>query len=70
MYETINLRPTKRYFIYRDTLTTENAALFFKAKSVDSLKVLIHKKYVQYKIDSTVFLGFKKKFKHEKTDKI
>jgi len=50
----------------RDTLTKANAADFFKANSIDSLKAEIHKMYKTAKLDSIFFVGFNKKFKQKK----
>lgn len=48
---------------HRDTLTRINAADFFKADNIDSLKVKIRKMYRFAKLDSALFIGFDKKFK-------
>ena len=55
---------------FRDTLTKAAFADFFLANNVDSLKTKIRamywKKYKFAKLDSTLFIGFDKKFKQKK----
>jgi hypothetical protein len=57
--------PAKITYV-RDVLTKATAADFFKANSIDSLKAEIHKMYKTTKTDSTLFIGFDKKFKQKK----
>ena len=47
----------------RDTVTIITAAQFFKANSIDSLKVEIRKVYRMSTLDTTHFIGFDDKFK-------
>jgi len=55
---------------FRDTLTKAAYADFFLAKNADALKKEISSvyrlKYLIVKLDSTVFIGFDKKFKQKK----
>jgi len=53
-------------YFTRDTLTKINAGSFFKANSIDSLKSEIRKMYHTAKSDSTIFIGFDRKFKQKK----
>jgi len=54
----------------RDTLTKANAAGFFEADNVDSLKAEIHKMFKTAVLDSsTRFIGFDKAFKQQKPSK-
>ena len=62
-YEFVNYHTKpSRITYYRDTLTRLNAADFFKADNIDSLKLKIRRVYRLVKLDSAVFIGFDKKF--------
>ncbi len=50
----------------RDTITATSAAQFFKANSIDSLKVELQKMYRMSRLDTTHFIGFNNKFKQRK----
>ena len=60
-------RVVSTYFT-KDTLTRANAGRVFKVNNIDSLKSEIRKKYgADAKSDSTIFIGFDRKFKQKKT---
>jgi len=63
----IGMRSQPQRVIYtRDTLTKANAADVFTANNMDDLKSGIRKVYTTAKLDSTLFIGFDKKFKQKK----
>jgi hypothetical protein len=59
---------------FRDTLTKVSYAIFFQANNIDSLKTelrqMYRKRYKFVQLDSTVFIGFNKKFKQKTTSLI